>query len=175
MSMNMTLKALLFVTTVAGFVYPALADGDVGTLSPEKADRVFAAKPNYSPYAGRNFPTRPLFGDTHLHTGMSFDAGAFGARLTPRDAYRFARGEEIVASGGQPAKLSRPLDFLVVAESDQLRHKRSREIYRRVRQHHCALDILVFKPAEVAHAMRTDVSFISQAMNEGKTLYVRGN
>ncbi len=44
------------------------------------------------------------------------DAGAFGARLTPRDAYRFARGEEVTASSGQPVKLSRPLDFLVVAD-----------------------------------------------------------
>jgi uncharacterized protein DUF3604 len=44
------------------------------------------------------------------------DAGAFGCRLGPRDAYRFARGEEITASTGQPAKLSRPLDFLVVAD-----------------------------------------------------------
>src|ERR1044072_8097336 len=43
------------------------------------------------------------------------DAGAFGARIGPRDAYRFARGEEVTASSGQPAKLSRPLDFLVVA------------------------------------------------------------
>ena len=62
------------------------------------------------------FPTRPLFGDTHLHTGWSFDAGTFGCRLTPGDAYRFARGEEISASSGQPAKLARPLDFLVVAD-----------------------------------------------------------
>jgi hypothetical protein len=44
------------------------------------------------------------------------DAGAFGARVGPRDAYRFARGEEITASSGQPVKLSRPLDFLVVAD-----------------------------------------------------------
>ena len=44
------------------------------------------------------------------------DAGAFGARLTPRDAYRFARGEEITSNTGQPVKLSRPLDFLVVAD-----------------------------------------------------------
>jgi hypothetical protein len=44
------------------------------------------------------------------------DAGAFGARLTPKDAYRFARGEEIVSNTGQPVKLSRPLDFLVVAD-----------------------------------------------------------
>ena len=44
------------------------------------------------------------------------DAGAFGARLAPRDAYRFARGEEVTSSTGQPVKLSRPLDFLVVAD-----------------------------------------------------------
>jgi hypothetical protein len=44
------------------------------------------------------------------------DAGAFGARLTPADAFRFARGEEVTSSSGQPAKLSRPLDFLVVAD-----------------------------------------------------------
>ena len=44
------------------------------------------------------------------------DAGAFGARLGPREAYRFARGEQLTASSGQPVKLSRPLDFLVVAD-----------------------------------------------------------
>ena len=103
---------------VAGATYlsPASADDDIGTLTPEKAAKVFPAKPNYSPYAGRSFPTRPLFGDTHLHTAASFDAGAFGARITPREAYRLARGAEITASSGQPVKLSRPLDFLVVAD-----------------------------------------------------------
>ena len=49
------------------------------------------------------------------------DAGAFGARLGPKDAYRLARGEEITASSGQQVKLSRPLDFLVVSDhSDNL-------------------------------------------------------
>lgn len=109
------LPAILLSASLLGISATAFAD-DTGTLTPEAANRVFATKPNYSPYAGRNFPTRPLFGDTHLHTGASFDAGAFGARLTPRDAYRFARGEEVMASSGQPAKLSRPLDFLVVAD-----------------------------------------------------------
>jgi hypothetical protein len=70
----------------------------------------------YSPYAQRNFPNLPLWGDTHLHTAISFDAGAFGARLLPPDAYRFAKGEEVISSTGQPVKLSRPLDFLVVAD-----------------------------------------------------------
>jgi Protein of unknown function (DUF3604) len=70
----------------------------------------------YSPYAGRNIPERPLWGDTHLHTGQSMDAGGFGARLTQEDAWRFARGEEITASSGQPVRLSRPLDWLVITE-----------------------------------------------------------
>ena len=89
---------------------------DAGTLDKEKAAKVFPAKAPYSPYAGRNYPSRPYFGDTHLHTSFSMDAGAAGARLTPVDAYRFARGEEVIASSGQPVKLSRPLDFLVVAD-----------------------------------------------------------
>jgi hypothetical protein len=90
---------------------PGLAAPDKGQV-----EKVFPAGPAYSPYAGRNFPTLPLFGDTHLHTAFSMDAGAFGARLTPRDAYRFARGEELNSNTGQPVKLSRPLDFLVVAD-----------------------------------------------------------
>lgn len=88
---------------------------DAGSADKERL-KGFPTKPPYSPYVGRNYPTRPFFGDTHLHTSFSFDAGAFGARLTPRDAYLFAKGNEVTASSGQPAKLSRPLDFLVVAD-----------------------------------------------------------
>ena len=82
----------------------------------ESLEDAFPAKTHFSPYAGRSFPTDVFWGDTHLHTGMSMDAGAFGARLMPEDAYRFARGEEVTSSTGLQAKLSRPLDFLVVAD-----------------------------------------------------------
>ena len=84
--------------------------------SEESLRDAFPERRNYSPYAGRNFPTKVFWGDTHLHTGNSMDAGAFGARLMPDDAYRFARGEEVTSSTGQQVKLSRPLDFLVVAD-----------------------------------------------------------
>jgi hypothetical protein len=70
----------------------------------------------FSPYAGREFPTLALFGDTHHHTSNSGDAFMAGNRLTPRQAYRFGRGEEVVSSTGVPVKLSRPLDFLVIAD-----------------------------------------------------------
>jgi hypothetical protein len=82
----------------------------------EALANAFPGQNNYSPYAGRNFPTAVFWGDTHVHTGMSMDAGAFGARLLPDDAHRFARGEELTSSTGLQVKLSRPLDFLVVAD-----------------------------------------------------------
>ena len=91
--------------------------GGGGLVTDDEASLSSAARTEpYSPYAQRNFPNLPLWGDTHLHTAISFDAGAFGARLLPPDAYRFAKGEEVISSTGQPVRLSRPLDFLVVAD-----------------------------------------------------------
>lgn len=89
---------------------------DAGQVDKSMLEKAHPGKPAYSPYANRNFPTRPLFGDTHLHTSYSMDAGAFGARLGPREAYRFARGEQLTSNTGLPVKLARPLDFLVVAD-----------------------------------------------------------
>jgi hypothetical protein len=71
--------------------------------------------------AERPIPTQIFWGDTHLHTDVSLDAGAFGNRLGRDEAYRFARGEEVATSTGLSAQLSRPLDFLVIADhSDNL-------------------------------------------------------
>src|SRR5215207_4503405 len=113
---NAILSGILAVSLTLPAWAEEAAQTDIGTLDKAKAEKAHASKPPYSPYVGRNFPTRPFFGDTHLHTSFSFDAGAFGARLGPVDAYRFAKGEQVTASTGQPAKLSRPLDFLVVAD-----------------------------------------------------------
>lgn len=120
MGKNKSIVTILSALLSAGLLLPITAAGasSPGLAAPDKAtaESVHASKPTYSPYAGRGFPTRPLFGDTHLHTAFSMDAGAFGARLSPRDAYRFARGEQVTSNTGQPVKLSRPLDFLVVAD-----------------------------------------------------------
>jgi hypothetical protein len=70
----------------------------------------------YSPYPAKTFPSRVYFGDTHLHTAYSADAGMAGAIVGLEDAYRFARGEEIKSNTGLPVKLARPLDFLVIAD-----------------------------------------------------------
>lgn len=84
-------------------------------MPPDATDSVLTGRP-YSPYADRAFPTRPLFGDTHVHTALSADAGGGGTTLLPRDSYRLARGEQIVSNTGQPVKLSRPLDFYMITD-----------------------------------------------------------
>jgi hypothetical protein len=72
------------------------------------------------------FPEQVYWGDTHLHTSNSSDAFSFGVRLGPEEALRFAMGEEVSSSTGIKAKLSRPLDFLVIADhSDGLAVMRS--------------------------------------------------
>ena len=108
---------IMWVILTLGCVFPVFAGDTVGLPAPTNTTGdAFPAQKHFSPYAGRNFPTEVYWGDTHLHTGMSMDAGAFGARLTPEDAYRFARGEELTSSTNLKVKLDRPLDFLVVAD-----------------------------------------------------------
>jgi len=108
---------ILCAIVTFGFTSQVFAGDSVGLPAPTStAEGQYPSQKHFSPYAGRNFPTQAFWGDTHLHTGMSFDAGAFGARLGPEDAYRFARGEELTSSTGLQVKLSQPLDFLVVAD-----------------------------------------------------------
>ena len=111
------------------FISTAVSLSAIGTLLMSNAFAQIPAPPNaedvlspaytgksYSPYAGRQTPLMPLWGDSHLHTDISMDAGAFGNRLGLDEAYRFARGDEVVTSTGIRARLSRPLDWLVIAD-----------------------------------------------------------
>jgi hypothetical protein len=96
---------------------PVLAQTDI---SPTK-DEVAEKKKIYSPYVERtatdaNFAEGLYWGDTHLHTRYSTDSGMIGNKLSPEEAYRFAKGEEVTTSSGQRARLIRPLDFLVVSD-----------------------------------------------------------
>ena len=105
----MAALVLLFLSTASTGEMIGIATSKE-TLSKSYAGKV------YSPFAGRNFPQRPLWGDTHLHTSVSFDAGGFGNRLAPRAAYHFASDEEVIASSGQPVRLARPLDWLAITD-----------------------------------------------------------
>ncbi len=77
---------------------------------------MLAKEPVYSPYVDRDYPDQVLFGDSHFHTNLSFDAGLIGTRLTVHEGFRFARGEKVISNTGQPVQLIRPLDFLVVTD-----------------------------------------------------------
>jgi len=109
---------------MTGFLRAVTVAVLVSTTAPASAQVVPAKEPLselytgkvYSPYAQRSFPERPLWGDQHLHTTLSLDAALAGNRLSPREAYRFARGEEVISSSGQPVRLARPLDWLVIAD-----------------------------------------------------------
>jgi len=89
--MHRTLHTILalIVCTLTPCALTAQAGNDEGIT---KADVANLTKPQFSPYAGRNFPTRVFFGDTHLHTAISVDAGTM-CRIGQEDAFRFARGE----------------------------------------------------------------------------------
>jgi hypothetical protein len=98
------------------FILPALADYPQIVEGDKESVKNAFKKPGYSPYAGRNFPTMVLWGDTHLHTSLSLDARAFGVTIDPEMAYRFARGEEVISSHGERVKLLRPLHWLVISD-----------------------------------------------------------
>ncbi len=116
-------RNLRFFTTVSAIALslsfaagPVIGSGQELVLT--EAD--FEDEKVYSPYAGRNYPDEVLFGDTHFHTNLSFDAGLVGTRLDVDDGYRFARGEMVTSNTGQPVQLIRPLDFLVITDHAEL-------------------------------------------------------
>lgn len=90
-------------------------NADAGEIQPADPAR-FHKEPGYSPYAGRRYPERAYFGDEHVHTAWSVDAGGFGTTLGPEEATRFARGEEVTATSGQPVKLGTPLDWVAITD-----------------------------------------------------------
>jgi hypothetical protein len=107
-------KSLVLLIAAVSFAFAANgASAQDIMLDKEKAA---LGKKEYSPYLDRGYPDRVYFGDTHLHTSYSTDAGMLGNRLGPEEAYRFARGEEVTSSTGVRARLQRPLDFLVVSD-----------------------------------------------------------
>ena len=117
-STNSVLKEICLV--LALFLTPGVAfASDIGSPDIDVLGGLYPGK-TFSPYAQRSFPSNVYWGETHLHTGLSLDAGLFGNILGHEDGYRFARGEEIKSSTGLPAKLSRPLDWIVIADHSDM-------------------------------------------------------
>ena len=116
--MNNLCISLLVVIGITALILPGMAIAQSHTGDPEKMPE---PQKIYSPYVERtaadaDFSEGVYWGDTHLHTSYSTDAGMFGNTLGPEEAYRFARGEEVLTAHGLRTRLIRPLDFLVVAD-----------------------------------------------------------
>ena len=117
--MKLFQKTLLLLSVCSASALLALDMGGTGTNAKDLTRSLYQGK-GYSPYANRSFPSNIYWGETHLHTGLSLDAGLFGCVLGHEDAYRFARGEQIKSSSGVDAKLGRPLDWLVIADHSDM-------------------------------------------------------
>ena len=111
---SVILSSMAALLVTGGCVSSTLAD-----QLPTMDGTADLAKLQFSPYVGRDFPTKVYWGDTHLHTAVSVDAGTMN-RIGQEDAFRFARGEEVTTTHGLQAKLSRPLDFLVIADHAEM-------------------------------------------------------
>lgn len=103
-----------------GFIISTTSMAASQDIGPAKED-LSEAPQNYSPFVERkrtnkNFAEGVYWGDTHLHTSLSTDAGMIGNTIGPEEAYKFAKGEEVTTSSGQRLRISRPLDFLVVSD-----------------------------------------------------------
>jgi len=118
--MNVTMQNVFRTTLICLFLPGvALAQHDGGMPQMEVLEGLYPGKA-YSPYAKRSFPSQVFWGETHLHTGLSLDAGLFGNTTAHDTAYRLARGEEVTTAGGLPIKLGRPLDFLVITDHSDM-------------------------------------------------------
>ncbi len=105
--------------SLAAMIIAITTVGHAQDIRPSK-EEVEAMPKDYSPYVRRSARSGGLaenlyWGDTHLHTSFSMDAGMFGTVLGPEDAYRFARGETVTSNTGQRVRAVRPLDFLVAS------------------------------------------------------------
>ena len=65
---------------------------------------------------GYNVFKNPYFGQTHLHTGWSFDEAFYNVRVGPENAYKHARGDKVKHPYGYDVQLKIPLDFMVVSD-----------------------------------------------------------
>ena len=102
-AMRHTLAGVLLGVAISGFA--ASSGASVEPKSVEAREAAVREHPLKEAY----------FGETHLHTSYSLDAYIGGTRLTPDDAYRFAKGEDVVVNGSK-RKLERPLDFAAVSD-----------------------------------------------------------
>ena len=105
------MRSLVFLAGLMVFACSQQSEINAGSDSGDKAivsekTSSIEVNPNKNAY----------FGDTHVHTNLSFDAYLMGTRRTPDEAYEFAKGAAIEHASGFKMQMKKPLDFLAVAD-----------------------------------------------------------
>ena len=90
--------------------------GESEAAAEARAPSGLAYSEEREPCASRAPQRQALWGELHVHSGLSFDAYMWDVRATPDDTYRFAQGESISLPGGRTARLERPLDFAALTD-----------------------------------------------------------
>ena len=121
LNLDLSRKPLLALLGLA-FVFSSVV-----TRAAEPGDRPYAITEEREACRDYDPLRRPFFGDTHVHTSYSHDASTQDTRNTPRDAYRFARGEELGiqpyskdGKAGRRVKLDRPLDWTAISDHAEM-------------------------------------------------------
>jgi hypothetical protein len=121
--MRLPITAMLLIFCVAGCGRDEPDPADPSETEPAvEASPATSAVATGMDVAAPAYPTRVYWGDTHNHTGNSFDVYLFGTPgSTPDTAYRFAKGEKVEnPTNGKDWQLTTPLDFLVVADHAEM-------------------------------------------------------
>jgi len=67
------------------------------------------------------------------------------------------------------------VDLMVVAETDLPPHKRAVALYRQFQPYPFGMDIVVYTPEEVEEGKKSDLTFVSTVLREGRKLYERAD
>lgn len=105
---------VLTVTVIAFLAVACGSDDPQTDAAPAPVAKQEAAPAQAS--KATDVPRNAYFGDTHVHTGWSADAGMDGVITSPDDAYRFALGETIKSNTGMDAKIGRAYDWFLVSD-----------------------------------------------------------
>jgi hypothetical protein len=110
------MKRSIFILATALFAISCGNNTNTNESATDSTATTKDADGNNATVANTEFPENVYWGDQHLHTSWSGDAGAAGTVIGPEEALRFAIGEEVKNNSGLMVKLHRPLDWLCVSD-----------------------------------------------------------
>jgi len=105
-------KQLLMLASLSAVALSACQDNE----SPSPHSVAADIEAPLATVSDAGYPEQVYWGDQHVHSGWSADAGLAGTTLGPEEAVRFARGELLQSSTGRDVQLHRALDWVAVTD-----------------------------------------------------------